>query len=791
MTVEQQGFVLTRRQFEKRGKTYIELWVKTEDGPCRLISPAQDLICFIRSEDTTKAESLIHSIGLHASINELNLKTFSHDPVSAIYCKTPTQYYALRDALSPTLELLESDIRLPDRYLMERFITAGMSFVGQPQRKASGSGYRFYEAARVKPSEFKLDLTYLSLDIECDEVGNLYSIGLSSGETCAVFMINSQSAPSDEDTKWLTWVTDEKALISRTCQFIREVDPDLIIGWNVLNFDFKVLSEASTRLGVPLILGRDGEPVSWRAMRNEPNQGNIFIPGRVVIDGIAALRTATWQFESFSLEFVAQTLLGEGKATDDVSNRLSAIKHDFNHNKHKLARYNLQDCQLVERIFAHTKLIDFLMLRSQLTGLELDRAGGSVAAFLHLYLPKLHRAGYVSPNRPNDGGLASPGGYVMNSKPGLYKDVLVLDFKSLYPSIIRTFKIDPLGLIEGLQNPDNAIPGFKGAVFDRKLHFLPDIIESLWKQRDEAKRAKDSARSQAIKILMNSFYGVLGSGGCPLYDTRLASSITMRGHEIMQTTAQWIEEAGFQVIYGDTDSTFVWLGDEAHSLSAEEIGKQLQESINEKWTAKLKAEFELDCALEIEFETHFRTFLMPTIRGSEQGSKKRYAGLKLNQDGTEDIVFKGLETVRSDWTPLAKSFQTTLYKKVFAGEDVSQFILDTIRETREGKNDTELVYKKRLRRKLEDYVKNVPPHVRAARILQDSIQEDDVATTSFNLSRIEYLITVNGPEPLELSQSPIDYDHYIEKQIRPIAEGILPFVSLSYDDISSQQLGLF
>ena len=314
MTVEQQGFVLTRRQFEKRGKTYIELWVKTEDGPSRLISPAQDLVCFIRTDDTAKAENLISSIGLHASINELNLKTFSHDPVSAIYCKTPTQYYALRDALSPTLELLESDIRSPDRYLMERFITAGMSFVGQPQRTTTGNEYQFYEAARVKPSEFKPYLTYLSLDIECDELGNLYSIGLSSGETTAVFMINNQSEPLDEGAGWLHWVTGEKELISRSCQFIREVDPDLIIGWNVLNFDFKVLSEASTRLGVPLILGRDGEPVSWRAMRNEPNQGNIFIPGRIVIDGIAALRTATWQFESFSLEFVAQSLLGEGES---------------------------------------------------------------------------------------------------------------------------------------------------------------------------------------------------------------------------------------------------------------------------------------------------------------------------------------------------------------------------------------------------------------------------------------------------------------------------------------------
>lgn len=135
-----------------------------------------------------------------------------------------------------------------------------------------------------------------------------------------------------------------------------------------------------------------------------------------------------------------------------------------------------------------------------------------MAAFTNLYLPRLHRGGYVAPNLPADGGLASPGGYVMDSKPGLYRHVLVLDFKSLYPSIIRTFCIDPMGLIEGLQHPDHAIAGFRGAMFSRERHFLPDLIATLWAARDRAKAASNKALSQAIKIIMNSFYGVLGSG---------------------------------------------------------------------------------------------------------------------------------------------------------------------------------------------------------------------------------------------------------------------------------------
>ena len=90
------------------------------------------------------------------------------------------------------------------------------------------------------------------------------------------------------------------------------------------------------------------------------------------------LKAATYQFDSFSLEFVAIALLNKGKVTEDVDNRMAIINHDFQHNKQKLAKYNLEDCRLVSELFEHTRLLDYLRLRSQITGLELDRMGGSV-----------------------------------------------------------------------------------------------------------------------------------------------------------------------------------------------------------------------------------------------------------------------------------------------------------------------------------------------------------------------------------------------------------------------------
>lgn len=785
----QHGFILTRKHFERHAKTSIELWLSTPEGPVKLVTTEQQLVLFVSIEELADGLSVIMQADINVEHKVLDLKTFEQRAVAGLYFNQASHFYRARDVLKQAnLTAYEYDIKAADRFLMERFVCAGAEFTGRAVPSAVPQSFKEYRQAKLKPCDYIPSLSALSLDIECSMDGELYSVGLSGGEFQWVIMIG---APQHSDVDYIQWVADEQQLLTSLVSSIQRFDPDIIIGWNVVNFDFRVLVERAKLHGVKLLIGRDHTEIHFREPKAESNQSYISIAGRVVIDGIDSLKTATYQFESFTLEHVAQSLLGAGKGTHDVDNRVETITHDFHHNKVKLAKYNLQDCVLVERIFEKTKLLDYLILRSQMTGLELDRMGGSVAAFMNLYLPKLHRAGYVSPNRPKDGGLASPGGYVMDSRPGLYRRVLVLDFKSLYPSIIRTFKIDPLGLTEGLLSPDSAIPGFRGAKFSRDKHFLPDIITELWQQRDEAKKNQDSARSQAIKIIMNSFYGVLGSGGCPFYDTRLASSITLRGHEIMQTTAAWITDQGYEVIYGDTDSTFVWLENVDDAQQARDIGRSLQNLINQRWQQKLSDEFDLSCALEIEFETLFDTFLMPTIRGSEMGSKKRYAGIKLADNGDTELVFKGLETVRSDWTALAKDFQMTLYQLVFDKQDVSDFILQTIMSIRSGQRDNALTYRKRLRQKLSLYTKNVPPHVKAARLADAQNEKLGKPLRYQHKGWIHYVITLDGPQPLEYITSKLDYEHYIDKQIRPIAEGILPFVGLSFETLTSQQMGLF
>lgn len=500
-------------------------------------------------------------------------------------------------------------------------------------------------------------------------------------------------------------------------------------------------------------------------------------PERVVLDGVDTLRMAMYNFESFSLEAVAQGMLGKGKLIShhDRSEEITRLFHD---DPHQLGAYNIEDCTLVLDIFAHADLVGFALERARLTGLPVGHQGGSVAAFDFLYLPRLHRHGFVAPDLDRGGtqDVAVPGGYVMDSQPGLFENVLVLDFKSLYPSIIRTFHVDPLAMATAL---DDSIPGFENAKFSRDTYILPEIIESLWAARDEAKKHQNKPLSQAIKILMNSFYGVLGTTGCRFFDPKLAGSITRYGQKIMTESQKFIEEQGYSVIYGDTDSQFVLLGEGHDVAAATVIGNELAQSLSDWWRNRLQTQLKIESYLEVEFETHYLRFLMPTIRGSEKGSKKRYAGLVRGPDGTLSVSFTGLESVRTDWTPLARAFQRELYRRVFLNEPYEDYVRQTAEGLLSGELNDQLVYRKRLRKPVSEYQKNIPPHVKAAKQLDKPG------------SWISYVVTVNGPEPAEHRKSALDYAHYLDRQLAPSADSILRVLDTSFQAIVDRQMDLF
>ncbi|AXV64913.1 DNA polymerase II [Pseudoalteromonas lipolytica] len=777
------GFILSTQCFDSTHGVSIVVWILSEQGPVKLISPPQKVLFFINEKDVAAATRILAQHNVACEFKPVQLKSFQQQAVVSCYFSSLKHYYrAAKQLKAHFIKVYEDDIRPVDRFLMERFIKGSVWAKG---RLIKGQPYPVLADVQFKQNtEFTPTFTTVSLDIECDGEGVLFSVGLVGKSIDAVLMIGKAEDTADLNFN-VIWCEDEIDLLYKLCECVQVIDPDVIIGWNVIEFDFTVLHARSEALGVGLSLGRNNEKMTLRT----GNFTRLTIPGRVVIDGIDTLKNATYHYDSFSLANVASIELGEEKLISS-DNRLAEIVRQFNEDKLALACYNRQDCILVQRIFEKLKLLDFAVVRSQLTGLELERMGGSVAAFTNLYLPLLHRSGYVAPNS-GDHGLSfdSPGGYVMSSEPGLYKNILVLDYKSLYPSIMRTFCIDPLGMVEGLKHPNHAIEGFNQALFSRTEHHLPELIRELAATRQLAKDNEQPMLSQAIKIIMNSLYGVLGSKGCRFYDPRLSSSITLRGHEIMQTTKKWLEEWGYKVIYGDTDSTFVKLDDELNSQSCNEIGTKLARNINKRWESVLQETYKLENFLEIEFETHYSPFFMPTIRGKTTGSKKRYVG-RVEKHGKTALVFKGMETVRSDWTELAQRFQVALFEILFSEqynqELIRQLFDNYVEKLYAGEYDSLLVYRKRLGQHLTDYQKNIPPHVKAAKQYlahnpNAQIQRGQV---------IEYVYTLKGAE-YYTGNHKFDYGVYVNKQLLPLVNMIIEVSGTNSKGLYSSQIQLF
>ncbi len=770
------GTLLTKRWYESRGRLCLEYWVRLNEAAGRIVIDREPAVFFV--DRGVKIKS--------GTRRAVELDSMAGQPVDAVYFNSQRALMDERDRLLREEDYLamEADVWPSDRFLMERFITGTMEIEGEPVQR---NGLLEWRNPSLSAGGEPHDLRLLSFDIETEGLhGRVLSIAGVCGDQSAVFVDRP-----DVQSEHFTSCDGEAAVIAAFQSWLLDMDPDVLTGWNVIGFDLRVLIERARKHGMRLKFGRGR---GRTRVRKTARRGGMIadIDGRVVLDGRPTLQASGYYAERYSLEYTAQNLLGEGKTLDKVDDKAAEIMRLYQDEPDQLAIYNLKDCVLVQRIFAKQDLLGFVLERQQLTGLALDRLGGSVAAFDHLYLPRLHRRGRVAPTIDNDAdGANSPGGFVMDSKPGLFRNVVVLDFKSLYPSIIRTFKVDPYALVtaerlldgdepaDGEKLPDELVRGFRGASFHKGDHILPALIEELWSARDEAKARGDTARSTAIKILMNSFYGVLGTTGCRFFDPRLASSITMRGHQILQDTREFIEEAGFEVIYGDTDSVFVRIGDEHGVARARAISRQLAADVNEHWRGWCERKHGVQSHLEMEFEMHYVRFYLPTLRGSSKGSKKRYAGWVVGEDGQPEVVVKGLEAVRTDWTPMAREFQLELLRRVFCDEldGISEWVKSEVRAVREGQRDEGLVYTKRLRRHPDEYT-NTPPHVAAAQI------------KGGNPRRISYFITRAGPQPQGMVDAPLDYEHYVDRQLQPAAEGILEAVGVNFERLAARQVWL-
>ncbi len=733
-----------------------------------------------------------HSNGTAHKQNSVNQHwtTFSGKPLLQVPSSGPNRF--------------PSGLNLVDELLLSRGIRGQVEIHGQPQQgKRVDLVFMNPHLVSWNSTTIEPRLTWAAVDIETDREGRVLAISLVQDARQQVFFIGPEVDHPDVQAH----STEQEALVAFARTLV-EWDPDVITGWNVADFDFSVLAKRYELFRIPFEAGRaQGEPVQVR--QTPSGMVRVVVPGRQVVDGMRIVRGSGRRFDDQRLETVAQEILGRGKLVEQSGEeKMQELERLRKESPLEFCLYCMEDSRLVLDILSTTGLDFLTQARAGLTGISLDLAWTSIPAFEQVYALELLNRSILPPQREE--GLqvtGAAGGTVLDPTPGYFHNVMVFDFRSLYPSIMRTFTIDPLAYHRtpqlepheligtppaGLQgrawesprqpnissHPDQTEPKIdmvyenspnsrfltapNGARFAKEGGILPALLARYFDDRQAALDRGDETGAYVYKILMNSFYGVLGSAGCVYGRSELAGAITGFGRMCLHFARDFFQTRGMIVLYGDTDSVFVYA--RGKDMSAECSG--LADQLNKELTRQIHENYGVQSKIQIRFDTAYSRFLLPKLRsGGPQdgeltirGRAKGYAGLN-RKNG--EVEIKGMEAARSDYTALAQEFQTRLFGLLFGdGEywEIEQYIRSVLTDLFAGKLDDKLVYRKVLRRPAREYTANVSPQVRAARMLGWTYQR----------GRVSYLMTLAGAEPVGRTTAAVDYTHYVEHQLKPI-----------------------
>jgi DNA polymerase-2 len=809
----ERGFIVHAFERVREGNTEIDLVGRLSSGETFAVVERRWRPFFaIRAADLGAARPLLSEQNAPEAL-EWDRLTMDGAATLRVEARSAARARATRDALHAAgIRTYEADVKLSSQLLMERGIHGSVEIEGEARggRRVS----RVYRDADLAPAPMTPapKLSVLSLDIETDRSGRtVYAVGLVfrglDGALRSEVLFNGAGA------REASCYPGERELLQGLRSRILELDPDIVTGWNVVDFDFRTLHRRFGELGVRFDVGRSDAPAAF--LDRSGGDGGVrykrsraIIDGRQVVDALWLVRLANLGLEDYRLETVAQALLGRGKLLDRGKGEsgAEAVERLYREDPTALCLYCGEDARLVQDILGAEGFLDVAVQKTLLIGTPLDQTHASVASFELLYMEHLHRRGLVAPTLGVDQEPVgtSPGGGIITSRAGIYDGVLAFDYKSLYPSIMRTFNIDPLtrvprDVVDSVAAGADLIEAPNGARFRREPGILPEILARFFASRAAARRQGNERSAYAYKIVMNSFYGVLGTGGCRFASPDLAGAITTLGQHFLFWTRDFVSERGYEVIYGDTDSIFVKSGYDRGAPRArlEALGKELCAAVNERVAAYVGERWGLESLLSLEFESVYLRFFMPPMRtpaaeraedGEEpesRGRAKGYAGLKVHGEG-ERLEIKGMEAVRHDWTELAHELQRQLLDWVFhdvSAEEITSRIRTLVLRLRAGELDDSLVYRRALRKPVEAYTKSQPPHARAALLLSPEERS----------GVIRYVWTTEGPQPESRRTAAPDYDHYVEKQLEPIVETVAPYAGLDTRMIfeKDRQLDLF
>ncbi|MFH1520917.1 MAG: DNA-directed DNA polymerase [Candidatus Micrarchaeota archaeon] len=691
-----------------------------------------------------------------------------------VYCREPSHVPAVKAAVP--YPCYEYNIPFARRFIFDMQLTPFCSVVYEKDKRI------ITKIISIQPATPKLSA--MSFDIE-----TYNPIGTPRGDKDPVIMISYCGKKKGVITfkksakEFVETVADEKTMLERFFQIVKEEDPDVLLGYNSANFDLPYLKTRSAILKTQLKLGRYGTGI------HEVKKGLITgmrINGRVHFDLYPMAKffgfIGVIKSQKFTLDAIAEDVLGKKK----VKVKKEEIWQMWDSNDiEKLCEYSLVDAELTQELGGRFLPIDeelSSVAKLPLFDTTISTSGQLVENLLMFHATERNE---LIPSKPigetvNE-RMNAPiqGAFVKLPEPGIYENVAVLDFRGLYPSIIVSYNIDPGTLIESKpgQTTDDHFESPTGAKFSKKqtglipfvLDYLIDMRMALKKtikglDKTEDKYVRVSARSQALKILANSFYGYMGYARSRWYSRQCAESVTAWGRKHIMETIENAENAGFSVLYGDTDSIFLLY------KNKEDVNK-FMEVVNKSLPEKM----------ELELEGFYPRGVFVSKKGSgERGAKKKYA--LLGEDGR--IKIRGFELVRRDWSKVAKDTQLKVLEAILkdgSKEKAVKIIRDVVAKLQEGNVPLEmLAISTQLNKNPDNYEVASPELTAAKKMLAAGLNVEKGTMISYVVGKRGKTISEKA-EPLELAKD-YDADYYINNQILPAVMKIMK--ELGYDEHS-------
>jgi DNA polymerase, archaea type len=546
-----------------------------------------------------------------------------------------------RKALQGTGEeprVLSCDIPFVHRFLYDKGLGLCVGFEAEDEPEAVRARYTVPKVVRIvtdggrdvrRAEAFRPSLRILSFDIENAirerTIFTICGVAEGGGRPRRTFRLSEP---------------DERTILTDFLALVAEDDPDVITGYNIGGYDFPLLAERAKALGLgPLLLGRE------RSEADELGERLWKVTGRIVADAWWTARRELRPKQE-SLQFVARTLLGDSKLDVDRRN----ISEEWRRDRQRVMEYCEHDADLALRILVRLRALEKATDLATVARVPLEEGlNGRTSQFIDaILIPRADARGIgVPPNHPRGGESAIEGGYVHSIRPGLYRWVVVLDFKAMYPSIIVAKNLCFTTL-----SPDGTIPAPGGARFlapEVRRGIIPEILTELLADRDRFRQAARTATGRelaeyydglqnAVKVLMNSFYGVLASSFYRFTNKEIGASITAFAREAITNIIHELEKEGLDVIYSDTDSVFV-----RSPTESLEGAREFGEATARRFTA---------AGATFEFQSVFETFF-------SHGAKKRYVGRAVWP--REERIVRGYEARRSD----AFDYQSEALLEVF------------------------------------------------------------------------------------------------------------------------------